>query len=196
MSEKKSHRHRGGFIKAVLLFLFIVVLFLFFWELNKILSEYFGKENRYDKIIRNTARRYCIDSRLLKAVIWRESRFNSDARGNKGEIGLMQLIRKASVQDWANYCNIELPCEGVLFNPELNIEIGAWYLSRALRKWQEFGHAEELALCEYNAGRKMADKWKPDNKSEDMIDRIKIDSTRDYVETIMGKYSEYCNKKR
>lgn len=196
MPEKKTRRHGGGFKKTVLLFLSIAMLFFFFWEVNSILNEYFGKENRYDKIIRNVAKRYCIDSRLLKAVIWRESRFNSDARGNKGEIGLMQLMRKASVQDWANYYNVELPCEGVLYNPELNIEIGAWYLSRALRKWQDFGHAEELALCEYNAGRKMADKWKPDNKSEDMTDRIKIDSTRDYVEKIMEKYSEYRNKKR
>ncbi|OGV50127.1 MAG: hypothetical protein A2017_03470 [Lentisphaerae bacterium GWF2_44_16] len=196
MPEKKSHRHGGGFKKTVLLFLSIAMLFFFFWKVNSLLNEYFGKENRYDKTIRNIAKRYCIDSRLLKAVIWRESRFNSGARGNKGEIGLMQLMRKASVQDWANYYNVELPCEGVLYNPELNIEIGAWYLSRALRKWQDFGHAEELALCEYNAGRKMADKWKPDNKSEDMTDRIKIDSTRDYVEKIMEKYSEYCNKKR
>ena len=38
------------------------------------------REHRYDPIIVNAARRYGVDPALVKAVVWKESRFNPRAR--------------------------------------------------------------------------------------------------------------------
>jgi soluble lytic murein transglycosylase len=82
----------------------------------------------------------------------------------------------------------------LLFSPSLNIEIGTWYLSRAMKTWRRYKHGTELALCQYNAGRSRAENWKPDSLDGEVLDRIKIKSTRAYVEVIMRKYRKYCKE--
>jgi soluble lytic murein transglycosylase len=159
------------------------------WAVYK---DYAGRERKYDDIIRAAAGRHCVDSRLLKAVIWKESSFNPDARGGSGEIGLMQIMRGKAVRDWADGFHVALPSPGNLFDPELNVEIGAWYLSRAMRKWQDYKQGLALALCEYNAGPARAAAWKPESYDGDVLDRIKISSTKAYVQSILEKYADYC----
>ena len=41
------------------------------------------RENSQDKHILTAARKYGVDPALVKAVVWRESRFNPNARGAK-----------------------------------------------------------------------------------------------------------------
>jgi len=41
-----------------------------------------------------------VEPALIKAVAWRESKFDTHARGRAGEIGLMQL-REEAAQEWA-----------------------------------------------------------------------------------------------
>jgi len=173
----------------------LICALLGFLAFSYLTSDYFSVENKYDDIIKAAAKRHCVDSNLLKAVVWKESNFDATVRGAKGEIGLMQVIRKAAAQDWAEFNNVPVPCEGIMFNPRLNIEIGAWYLSKSMRKWNDFRCREELALSEYNAGGKRASKWKPDDRDGDVISRITIRSTRNYVESIMNKYFEYNDRK-
>ena len=48
-------------------------------------------DHSQDKVIIAAASIYDMDPALIKAVIWRESRFNPDARGAAGELGLMQI---------------------------------------------------------------------------------------------------------
>ena len=55
---------------------------------------------RYDSLIEQAARRYQVSPSLIKAVIWRESRFQPDMRGNAGERGLMQITESAA-KDWS-----------------------------------------------------------------------------------------------
>lgn len=145
-------------------------------------------------MIESAARRYGVDSRLIKAVIYQESRFDRKARGRAGEIGLMQLMPGAAVVDWARHHQVDVPVNGLLFDPELNIEIGTWYLARALKRWERYRCRIELALCQYNAGESRANEWKPDDYNDDVIDRIKFESTRSYVLSVMRKYREYCRK--
>ena len=44
-----------------------------------------------------------------------------------------------------------------LYNPELNVRYGAWYLHHLLQK---YGGDERLALAAYNAGQKNVDTWR------------------------------------
>ena len=60
----------------------------------------YWRERRFDSFILAAAKRYQVDPALVKAVVWRESRFDPDARGRAGELGLMQ-IRAAAAAEWA-----------------------------------------------------------------------------------------------
>ena len=113
---------------GILLLVLTAVLSLT-WFLGKMTYQYFSRKNAYDPIIREAARKYCIDSCLLKAVIWKESKFKQNARGGKGEVGLMQIRPTTAAKEWTDVNHIDIPGEGILFYPRINIEIGAWYLS-------------------------------------------------------------------
>ena len=51
---------------------------------------------QYDKLIRAVATENHVDPMLVKAVVWRESRFNPRAHGRAGELGLMQIMPAAA----------------------------------------------------------------------------------------------------
>ena len=55
---------------------------------------------RFDPLIVKVAREYDLDPRLIKAVVWRESRFQADMTGRNGERGLMQ-VSEVAARDWA-----------------------------------------------------------------------------------------------
>lgn len=149
----------------------------------------------YDKFIMHAGTKNNIDPALIKALIWRESRFNHIALGEKGEVGLMQIMpgERAAAADWAiAHCRL-IPSEEELFNPELNIEVGAWYLARALNRYRGYRDAIALALCEYNAGPSRAEEWvpDPDTPDESVFELISISSTKKYVRDILNKYEDY-----
>ena len=149
----------------------------------------------YDRFILKAGTRNRIDPALIKAVVWRESRFNHLARGEKGEVGLMQIMpgEKAVAADWAIAHCRDIPTEEELCSPELNIDIGAWYLARALHRYRNSRDAVALALCEYNAGPGRAEEWipDPDTPEESVFDLITISSTRNYAEDVMKRYEFY-----
>ena len=176
------------------------LLWVFFLGLVVAGSCFFGyykydmrrRQRMYDDIIGGAARRHCIDSRLLRAVIMQESGFRSNVRGTKGEMGLMQVMpnEKGAAQDWANFHRCARPCPGLIADPQMNIEIGAWFLSRALKRWRKYDDYVQLALCEYNAGWTNANNWKPVVYDGGVAERITFKSTRAYVQGIMKKYQE------
>jgi soluble lytic murein transglycosylase len=153
-------------------------------------------ENRYDRCIYDAATRHNVPPLLVKAVIWRESKFDSLARGLVGEIGLMQIRPDMAVVDWTRDTGNPLPDQAALFVPELNIEIGTWYLSRGLREWDGYPEAKfKLALAYYNAGGTNARRWKPDNFRDD-LKYVKIDNavTREYVPAIINRWKKIYEK--
>jgi soluble lytic murein transglycosylase len=108
----------------------------------------------YRQIVRGHARNYDLDPALLAAVIYQESKFKADAKSSSGAIGLMQLL-----PDTAK--GIALHTGGSrfevsdLYDPEINVRYGAWYLRHLLRKY----HDERTALAAYNAGQDNVDRW-------------------------------------
>ncbi|MDD5698310.1 MAG: lytic transglycosylase domain-containing protein [Victivallaceae bacterium] len=188
MQNTRKTRRSARKRKFITAFFLIAAGILFFSYLTRI------DENKYDALIDQAARKYNVDARLVKAVIYQESRFDARARGGNGEIGLMQVMPRGSAADWARHHKVGMLSEGLLFNPELNIEIGTWYLAEALKRWRNYRCGEELALCQYNAGSKRAEAWKPESYDGTVIGRIKIKSTRAYVKAIMRKYRKYCDK--
>jgi soluble lytic murein transglycosylase len=104
---------------------------------------------KYESIIEGHARNYRLEPALLAAVIYRESKFDPRAGSKAGAIGLMQLTPGTAR-------GIALRTGGTkfqvsdLYDPELNVRYGAWYLRHLL---DAFGGDMRRALAAYNGGR-------------------------------------------
>src|SRR5690349_1026430 len=84
---------------------------------------------RYDSLIVRISAAHRVDPRLVKAVIWRESRFQSDMQGRNGERGLMQ-VSEIAAREWAAANNVPHFEPAQLLDPATNIQAGTWYLSK------------------------------------------------------------------
>lgn len=159
--------------------------------------------HRYDGLIVRISTEHGVDPCLVKAVIWRESRFQSDMQGRNGERGLMQVTEMAA-RDWAAASNVPHFQPGSLFDPETNLRVGTWYLSKALQRWGSRNDALPFALAEYNAGRSRVDRWlrsamakfQGNIDGETFAASIPFPSTARYVRTIMARYDFYKRRGR
>ncbi len=191
--SRKERRRKSYFLLLFLVSVFAAGIAYTLWRAGGAVYEYFTRSSRYDRIIRNAGLRNHIDPALIKAVIWKESRFDRRALGLKGEIGLMQIMPGSgyAAADWARAHRCRVPAKGALYDPELNIDIGSWYLGRALYRYRNYKDAAALALCEYNAGPRRAAEWKPATPDQPVADRITIPSTKQYVKDILKRYDYY-----
>jgi soluble lytic murein transglycosylase len=135
----------------------------------------------YETIVRGHAKNYDLDPALLAAVIYRESKFDARAQSDSGAIGLMQLL-----PDTAK--GIALHTGGSrfevsdLWDPEINVRYGAFYLRRLLNK---YGNVK-LALAAYNAGQANVDEWVADGQG------IEFSETRQYVDEVLSARDIYA----
>ena len=99
--------------------------------------------HRYSAMISNHALANDIPLDLALAVVQHESRFDADAKGQAGEIGLMQ-IKLATARDMGFEGRAE-----ELYDPATNIRWGMKYLgeARQLADGSEYG-----TLSKYNGG--------------------------------------------
>jgi soluble lytic murein transglycosylase len=171
----------------------LVVLAAVIWNWDALPEPegWFVDDTKYRVEIAAAARRHGLDPELVRAVIFRESRFNPRARGSSGEIGLMQVLPTGAAAEWARVLKRPCPAARDLFDVETNLEVGCWYLARALRRWRNYDHGVELALAQYNAGESRAQKWAPQKTDGDVLSRVNIASTRKYITKIMKRYRKY-----
>jgi len=135
------------------------------------------------EIIYKNADEFNLDRSLIFAVINAESRFNENAVSRAGASGLMQIMEdtaywlapQAGLDDF-NYNRI--------FDPDINIRLGAYYLSMLIR-WFD---SVDLALCAYNAGPGNVWAWleNPEYSSNgETLDHIPFAETRAYVTRVL-----------
>jgi soluble lytic murein transglycosylase len=151
------------------------------------------RDHRHDKHIIAAARQYGVDPALVKAVVWRESRFNSRARGTHGEIGLMQ-VGSGAASEWAKAENVHLFFHLQLFDAKKNVLAGTWYLRKCLRRYQHTDNPIPYALADYNAGRANVLRWNKgvaSTNSAAFIVQIDFPSTKNYVRSIMQRHEYY-----
>ena len=153
--------------------------------------------HQYDPVITVVATQHRLDPMLVKAVVWRESRFDSQKYGTAGERGLMQVSAKAA-GEWARENKIDNFKLDDLFEPKTNLEAGSWYLRRALDHWQAESDALPFALAEYNAGASRAQRWVGAGgiSGKDFLARIDFPVTRQYVRSILDRYAFYKRRGR
>jgi soluble lytic murein transglycosylase len=139
----------------------------------------------YDHIVVGHAANYDLDPALLAAVIYRESKFDTRARSSSGAIGLMQLLpdtaKGIAVHTGGSRFRV-----ADLYDPEINVRYGAFYLRRLLTKYGDI----RLALAAYNAGQANVDEWRAQGK------RIAFAETREYVDSVLKTRDIYAHAYR
>jgi len=152
-----------------------------------------ARQTQYDSLIQPVAAQLGIDPLLVRALIWRESRFQPNVRGLNKERGLMQVTPGVAAE-WAQVTKSPPIDLDALFIPATNIEIGSWYLARTIRRWPDTDNPAAFALAEYNAGRSNALRWVDSTTPESAAafeQNISFPTTRRYVDAILQKYAEY-----
>ncbi len=149
-----------------------------------------GRYSEHDRLIADAAKKHGLDPLLVKAVVWRESRFMPTKIGTSGERGLMQ-IGEAVARDWAAAHKIEVFVYADLFDARTNLDAGTWHLGRALEHWKDRDAPLPFALAEYNAGRSRVEKWAAEGADAQRMMRAAAGSTRRYVDDIIRRYQRY-----
>jgi soluble lytic murein transglycosylase len=128
---------------------------------------------RYSEYIRVHAREHGLDPALVAAVVYQESKFNARAKSASGAIGLMQLTPETAhgiaVRTHGNAFHTQ-----DLYDAEINIRYGAWYLKNLFDKYG----SERLVLAAYNAGQGNVDRWRAKGES------IQFTETKAYVKRV------------
>ncbi len=136
----------------------------------------------YSEYIRVHAEAHHLDPALMAAVIYQESKFQPSVESSSGAIGLMQLTpdtaRGIAIRTGGNAFRTS-----DLYNPEINIRYGAWYLDNLFAKY----HDERLVLAAYNAGQGNVDRWRAHGES------IQFPETRAYVSRVEHLKGIYAN---
>jgi soluble lytic murein transglycosylase-like protein len=148
-------------------------------QIVKVISNYkTGLGRRFiDKIpavIIRESKKYGYDPLFLTAVIITESSFNNWARSRKGALGLMQ-IQPQTAMAMARETSREWKGNPTLYDPGANIALGAYYLSKLVKRFGEL----DLALEAYNHGptklaRYLRKGYRPNGYSRKVIDRYEM----------------------
>lgn len=127
----------------------------------------------YATIVRGHAANYDLDPALLAAVIEQESKFRADAKSSAGAIGLMQL-QPATAKGIAIRTGGSKFVLSDLYDPEINVRYGAWYLHHLLQRYGD----EKTALAAYNAGQQNVDRWRAKGEG------VQFPETRAYIDKV------------
>ena len=150
-----------------------------------------SKELRYQEYVSEASEEFDVPESVIFAVIYCESNFDADALSPVGAKGLMQMM-PATFKEMQGYLK-ETHEENDLFDPEISIRYGTYYLSRM---YKHFGNWE-TAFAAYNAGPTIVSKWLKDTDySTDgkTLSHIPYSETSHYVKKVSGlveKYNEY-----
>lgn len=130
-----------------------------------------------------------LDPALLAALIRQESNFTPHATSPVGARGLMQLM-PAVGKSIAHGVGIAPWDPVLLYQADVNVQLGVRHLSSALRKYANAGQG----LAAYNAGDSRVARWRVKAGGNDpdlFVERIPFVETRDYVRIILRNQELY-----
>jgi soluble lytic murein transglycosylase len=177
-------------IKKKRLILFIIIIVIIIGVVN---LKWIGKKIypiKYREYIIKYSRQYNLDPLLVASIIRVESKFYRYAESHKGARGLMQISVKTG--RWAaNKIKITGYTDEQLYDPNINILIGCWYLNNLK---EQFNNNLSTVLAAYNGGSGNVTKWLADerySKDGENLDYIPFKETREYVSKVLNSYKIY-----
>lgn len=145
---------------------------------------------RYRAELVRESRRNGLDPYLVAAIVRTESGWRPSAVSTRGAIGLMQIMPETG--RWvARQLGLEGFTEQWLFDPEMNLRIGCWYLAELKR---EFNDDQVIVLAAYNAGRGNVRQWlnsqRWDGQPEN-VGAIPFQETRTFVARVLAARTRF-----
>jgi len=185
MNEKSL---ANGSRSALAVYIMLTTVFLVFAAGIFFLNSYYPL--KYEETILKYAEEYDVEASLICGVIATESRFDADAESEKGAKGLMQIMPETG--EWiAGKIGMEEFAEEMLDEPDVNIEMGTWYLNYLMGR---FDGEADVAIAAYNAGHGNVEKWLSETQySADgrTLAAIPFEETRNYVKKVNMAYEIY-----
>lgn len=187
----RRRRQRRRTLLAIFASALIVLIALGAWALfgrgRMDLSRY---PMTYAPEIRAAAAEFSLDPAYVASVVLAESSFDAEAVSSAGAIGLMQIM--PATGEWIAGKLEDEPFDVQrLYQPEVNLRYGCWYLRFLLDRYDEDMYTASTA---YHQGQGRVDQWLEDPQySEDGRTLTAISSavTDTYVNRIMESYANY-----
>lgn len=144
----------------------------------------------YKEYIIKYSQEYELPAPLVAAVIRTESNFDIFAESSKGAKGLMQIT--PTTGSWiADKLVVENYNEDMLFDPEINIRFGCWYIRNL---FDYYNNNQTSSFAAYNGGSGNVDKWLDNQElSRDgkNLDYIPFKETSNFVEKVNKNFNIY-----
>jgi soluble lytic murein transglycosylase len=131
-----------------------------------------------------------LDPFVVAGLIRQESEFNPKVISYANAYGLTQIM-PATGKELSRRLGLKGYSTASLFRPEINIQLGAYYLRSLLNS---LNNHWEATLASYNAGKSRADKWmawERYREPAEFIETIPFTQTRDYVQAVMRNANMY-----
>ena len=142
----------------------------------------------YYDIVEKYSAQFDIPMEMVYAIMRTESSFDPNAVSHANAKGLMQLTD--DTLDWITRYHLKTEGEIDIFDPEINIMVGTYYLRYAYDRYENW----DTVYASYNAGIGRVDSWLKDSRfSEDGITLyyIPYKETREYVIKINDALDKY-----
>lgn len=180
MSARKRRR-----ISLLLLFFLLAALVV---ANQRVIWRPFYPIRYRDELVRES-RRNGLDPYLVAAIVRTESGWREGVVSARGAIGLMQIMPDTG--SWAaGQIGIKGFTDQALYDPEVNLRIGCWYVAELLR---EFG-SEVAMLAAYNAGRGNVNQWLQSGRwtgQAETVADIPFRETRDFIARVLAARSRF-----
>ena len=169
--------------KKILIALIKIIIVLAAFAALAIAAVNYFFPMKYEDTIERCAQKYGLEESLVYAVINTESHFEEEAVSGKNACGLMQIMKPTA--EWiAVKSGMTDYDENDLYDPDTNIELGCWYLSYLIKRYD---NDMTLVIAAYNAGEGNVTKWLYDTNYSGNghdLDNIPFKETEEYVERV------------
>ena len=187
----KRHNRPLAIIIILALALVVGILVDFVWtSLEKAVYP-----QKYAEIVSKYADEYNVPEDVVYATIKVESSFDPEAISHAGARGLMQML--PSTFEWLTGDEHlgEHLTPNLLFEPEVNIRYGVYYLKYLYTK---FDHKWDVACAAYNGGEGNVTEWLADERYSDGEGNLtsypkNFKETKNYVKKINEAREMYRN---
>jgi len=144
----------------------------------------------FDSDVNQNAEKRNLTPEIIWAIIKKESAFTPQIVSYANAHGLMQIIPPTAHQI-ARELGMEFKDIRLLYEPQVNIDMGSYYLTELLKRYEWNLY---YALAAYNAGPHRVDRWQKiiDTNDDDFfMENIEFSQTRSYVRVVLQYYWTY-----
>lgn len=161
-------------LRRILIFFLIIGLsvgfgFAFDAIADRIERNRYPLDATHRDLIAQESQAFGIPEATLWALVHTESGFVSNAIGENGEVGLLQLTPEQLTYIYCEILGEEPPVEGLLFDPKTNLHAGCAWLSTLYQKYGTW----ETALTAWHEGEAQTDLWLADPALTDELGHLK-----------------------